>query len=246
MIRLALLVTVACGVLSLLAFKNGGVFPGIVFAVCALAPIAGWIAFALRGRNASQPLNGAAKGILSAVSVVLVAALAYSVYWTFWSTKPAKELKYTGDLSKVCDKTYFPQAAEHTGSGPHPIIIFTRSGTGSSLQQVSAPYTAPEAWRTRDEHQVQLVACLDDVSSGEKVDECEFDKGNVPVYQGRYKGRVVEARTGKKVADVQVDGNRTKDCPMITMIQGDVKDNRLHTKPDFDELQRVLGAYVNG
>ncbi|GAB09057.1 hypothetical protein GOARA_027_00200 [Gordonia araii NBRC 100433] len=249
MLRLAILFTIASAAFSFMSFNRGGVIPGVVFAICAILPLAVVIVSTIRSKRSGgqpAPISPLGKGIMGAVSIVLVAALAYSVYWTFWSTKPADDLDNSYDLARVCDKTYFPQSAAYTGAGPHPIMVFTRSGTTSGLKQVDTPYDSPPEWRFQDEKQYQLVACLDDVSSGDKVGECEFDKGTVPVYQGKYKGRVIEPRTGKKVADVEVDGNRTKDCPTITMVYGDAKDSRIHTQPDFADLKRVLGTYVNG
>lgn len=63
----------------------------------------------------------------------------------------------------------------------------------------------------------------------------------MPVYQGRYRGKVVEAHTGKKVGDIAIDGASVKDCPIITLVKGDAEDNKLFTAPEFARVQRVLG-----
>ena len=92
----------------------------------------------------------------------------------------------------------------------------------------------------------QLVACFDDVETGPKGRRVPIDRGTVPVYQGRYRGKVVEAHTGKKVGDVSIDGASVKDCPIITLVKGDAEDNKLYTAPEFAEVQRVLGPFVDG
>ena len=46
--------------------------------------------------------------------------------------------------------------------------------------------------------------------------------------------------------DVSIDGASVKDCPIITLVKGDAEDNKLYTAPEFAEVQRVLGPFVDG
>ncbi len=252
MVRLTVLFTLAAGVFSFLSFQRGGVLPGVILALCAIAPITYVIASTARAKRnggVAVPLSPLNRRVVTATAVVLVAGLAYSVYWMFWTAKPStKELKSSHDLSEVCGRapTYFPSAAVFTGSAPHPIAVFARSDTGTSLRQVHPTYDAPAGFNTDDVKATQLVACFDDVETGPKVGECHFDRGTVPVYQGRYRGKVVEAHTGKKVGDIAIDGASVKDCPIITLVKGDAEDNKLFTAPEFAEVQRVLGPFVDG
>ncbi|MFT3900934.1 MAG: hypothetical protein QM728_11920 [Gordonia sp. (in: high G+C Gram-positive bacteria)] len=250
MLRFAIILALASGVFSFLSFKRGGVIPGLVFALVAIALIA-WLVMSARAGRSGQPLqlSSTAQTAVRAGAALLAVGLVYSLYWTFFAAKASTEdLKYSADLSKVCGRapTYFRDAAPYTGDGPHPTAVFARSGTDASgLRQVRITGNTPPGYDTQNAKAVQLVACFNDVSSGDKVDDCEFNKGTMPVYQGRYKGKLVEARTGKKVADISVDGSREKNCPFITMVRGKAEDNRLHTEPDSASIQSVLNPYVN-
>ncbi|MFT4201048.1 hypothetical protein [Gordonia sp. (in: high G+C Gram-positive bacteria)] len=254
MIRAALGVLVAAGIFSFLAFKDGGWLPGIILALIAVLPLGLVIASNARRRaNGGQPApwDGTAKKVITAVSVLLVAGLAYSLFWMFKMPKADNDLRFDSNLSRACSTPpkYFPQAAEHTGAGPHKVAVFYNRGDAVSLQQVRFPYDASEAWQTREAKDVQLVACFTHFDKGEKVGECRFDKGTSQLYTGRYKGSIVEARTHKKVGDIEVAGSPSadsdRDCPTLIYIKGKAEKQKFHTQPDPAAVQEALSKYVN-
>ncbi len=247
--RLLVLVVVGAGVFSFLAFQKGGVLPGILLALVAIAPIAYLIAAGQRRRangGAPVPWSANAKKVIAGVTVVLLLGLAYSAYWTFRVPKAAtKALDYNRQLDDLCNTppTFYKDAAAYTGSGPHPVMVFAKADD-VGLDAVDLDDAAPAQWRPQlDGTTVQLVACLDSVDSGPKITDCRFSDGSVPLYQGRYKGTLFEARTGKKVASIAVDGVTTPTCPGAAVTKGDAP--RLHSVPDLAALRAAFGDRVD-
>ena len=254
MIRFAILITIVAGVFSFLAFQQGGALPGVILAIAALVPLVVFIVSMARSRHVGgqpTPWNSAAKATLSVVSVLLLAGVAYSAYWFVFTPKAQKDLKHTSAFETACTKPpkYFPSAAKHEGSGPHPIAVFYDRGGSSSLNQFRFDYKSSAEWTTTNAEQVQLVACFSDFDRATQVGECKFTNGTAPLFTGTYKGSVFEAHTRKKVGEVEVAANPTaserRDCPTMIYIKGEVNDQEFHTQPDPTELQRVLGPFVN-
>lgn len=247
MARLYLLLVVGAGVFSFLAFQKGGYLPGVVLALVAVLPIVLFID-SVRRRKANggvpAPRSSNAKKAIGAVSVVLVLGVAYSAYWMFWVPKAStKPLTNTYQLRDVCNSmpTFYPDAASFSGAAPHPVIVFAK-GDDVGLNEVRVDYSSPAAWRPSDEKLVQLVACLDDVSSGPKITDCKFSDGSLPMYQGIYKGNLFEAHTGKKVASISANGTTAPTCPGAALTRGD--NPRLHSVPDLAGLRAALGDHV--
>lgn len=134
------------------------------------------------------------------------------------------------------------------GSGrPHFPSSASQPGTRGRACAKSSPHTTlPRASTPTTSRRSSSSPASTTWRRGPKVGECQFDRGAVPVYQGRYRGKVVESHTGKKVGDVAIDGASAKDCPIITLVKGDAEDNKLYTAPKFAEVQRILGAFVDG
>ena len=125
-------------------------------ALCAIAPIT-YDHRLDRARQAQRrctcPLSPLGKRLITATAVVL-AAWRYSVYWMFWTAKPSIwNLKFSHDLSEVCGRqrpTSPPPLCVHR-LRPHPIAVFARSDTGTSLRVKSTPtYDAPAGFNTDD------------------------------------------------------------------------------------------------
>ncbi|WP_043651271.1 hypothetical protein [Nocardia thailandica] len=247
MVRLFLLLAVFSGVLSVLAFQQGGPLPGVIFALVAASPVIALVVSLVRTRRNGGERRPFGRGARIAVAVVSVAGLVgagYSAYWMFLVPKASDaELTSASALEKVCHtpRKYFPDAAAFTGAGPHPIAIFL-ANESDGLDHDSLDYSAPAAWNPKDPRTVQLVACFDDVDSGPFLADCTFTSGSLPQYQGRYRGTVYEAHTGKEVGSVAVSGKNSSDCPFSALTKGD--NPRLHTEPDLAEYQRALGTYV--
>lgn len=212
------------------------------------------------------------RGIGCLVAVLLVVLLVVGLTCTFLyrsitGLKESKDPLSEGSLYKLCSKVYYPDAAPYAGPAPHPMVIAVRvegksTSSGwirSGLHIPAAPKKGeeiPEYWNTSDELSAQLVTCLDEPETGERLGECDNRLNEytgdhprrVTVYQGVYRGAVYEARTGKTVAEVELRGasqyrQRNSDfCKDVN--ERDKASGAVHTLPDFAEYRRVLGRYV--
>lgn len=73
---------------------------------------------------------------------------------------------------------------------------------------------------------------------------CPFKGGDIPLYQGIYETAVYETKTGKKIVETVLRGRERKECPLLELRWED-EEAKVHTTPDFAELRRVLGRYVD-
>jgi hypothetical protein len=145
------------------------------------------------------------------------------------SPYPVKDIE---DLQSVCDDTYYPQSPKFQGKAPHPIAIMVKDrkdidsripepvyepgySTSKSRQNAWDSYFHPTS--------VQLVACVDLVSSGGKVKTCKFDDPKpdaLPLQVGYYTLTVYEAATHKQLVSKRITGD-DRSCPTVVLIGAD-------------------------
>lgn len=141
---------------SVIAFNGGNPLVGALFAVLAAAPVLylGYLLASRRrsgGASAQDPGPGQRRRrtlLVRVTAVVMVAVVGYGVYWVLFEPKANdKALGRVSDFETGCGaglaRKYFPQAADRTGAGPHPIAMFTISESGSP-----SPSTRPRTRRT--------------------------------------------------------------------------------------------------
>lgn len=140
------------------------------------------------------------------------------------------------EMDQICSgETYWPMLPKRTSTkNPHPILVYGDLGDGERM-----PFTMFEAWflkgktaekawdREPDESPsaIQLVACVDRVSSGAKVRTCKYDSpanGSATLYRATYRLHVYEAATGKKLLDKKMAAQDTS-CPQVIKIPDDKK-----------------------
>ncbi|MGG2464539.1 hypothetical protein ACO0M4_33075 [Streptomyces sp. RGM 3693] len=254
MAKLMVLLIGIAVIFSVIAFKGGNPFVGVLFAVVAAAPVI-YLGYAVANRGkaggAQHPPQQRRQRtlLLRATALVMVLAVGYGVYWVMFQPKANdKALSRVSDFETGCGdgiaRKYFPQAADHTGAGPHPIAMFTISESGSSQQVFPTSGTA-DYWsgNTLDPHRVQLIACLDSPDEGEFLTDCKFTTDSIKLYRGVYDVTVYEARTGKEVGSEQLRGSGKPNCPgMVYLKRGT---DKLHTEPEFADYQAVLRKYVD-
>ncbi|WP_411122447.1 hypothetical protein [Streptomyces sp. x-19] len=257
MAKLMVLLVGIAVLFSVIAFKGGNPLVGLLFVVVAAAPVL-YVGYAVatrrraggtsaRGAGAQQ--RGQRTLLLRATAVVTVLAVGYGVYWVMCEPKANdKALSRVSDLDTGCGsgiaRKYFPQTAEHTGAGPHPVAMFTISESGSSHPASPTSGTA-DYWSGNglDPHRVQLIACLDAPDEGEFLTDCKFTTDTIKLYRGVYDVTVYEARTGKKIGSEKLLGSRQPNCPgMVYLKRGT---DQLHTEPEFADYQSVLRKYVD-
>jgi hypothetical protein len=95
---------------------------------------------------------------------------------------------------------------------------------------------------------VQLIGCIDNVSDGDPVlgRTCHYNTPtvrDVPTVETTTQLSLYEARTGRKVADVQVPSGSDDVCPTRMTIVGD--DPTVEATPGYPEYQEALRDYVD-
>ncbi|MFF4607857.1 hypothetical protein ACFY12_34610 [Streptomyces sp. NPDC001339] len=243
-------------VFSVIAFKGGNPAVGVLFAVVAAAPLL-YLGYFLTNRRRAggtsfqdlRPYERRRRKLLLRVTAVaMVAALGYGVYWVMFEPKASDTMPgRVSDFATGCGdgiaRKYFPQAADRSATGPHPIAMFTISESGSPRQMIPASGTA-DHWSGNhlDPHLVQLIACLDSPDEGEFLTDCKFTTDTIKLYRGVYDVTVYEARTGKKIASERLHGSVKPDCPGLVYLKKGT--DKLHTEPEFPDYQAVLRKYV--
>ncbi|MEV7027373.1 hypothetical protein [Kitasatospora sp. NPDC093558] len=259
MARLILLLIAFAVLFSVFGFQGGNPFVGVLFAAVAAAPVAYFAYAAVRrkgGPSDRRPTSAQRRRrtwALRVVALAMVGAIGYGGYWVvFEPHRSNRALHSLTDFEDGCGgafaRKYFPQAAEHTGPGPHPVAMFGMRDNGET-DLVDPPSGYPPAntsdyWSGSrlEPSRVQLIACLDEPDEGEFVTTCQFTTDSLKLYRGVYSVAVYEARTGKKLGNERLLGGTKPDCPGMIFLKKSV--DKLHTKPEFADYQQVLKKYV--
>ncbi|HEY2062276.1 hypothetical protein [Amycolatopsis sp. NBC_01480] len=258
MARLFVVLTALAVVFSVLAFQNGNVPIGILFALVAAGPLVFLISVAVRARKvpARTAAAGSEPGPLSnrnrklavrLIAVAVVAAVGYGGYWVLFAPKASNAaVSRVSDLEDGCAgvRKYFPENDAYTGPGPHPIGVFTTSDS-DSLDLASMGADVPPQWDdTRlNPRQVQVIACLDAPGDGQYLTDCKFTSDTLKLYQGTYDVTLYEAKTGAEIGSTQLLGSTEPSCPSLTLTKSGA--DSIHTEPDFAAYRAALGKYVD-
>jgi hypothetical protein len=151
------------------------------------------------------------------------------------SDYPAEKVE---DLNRVCDQNvYYPQSPKRAGKAPHPIVLLVDDdgnnnlGFGGRRQDTGYYYdeglsaSVERTWAAKDATKVQLVACLDRVSTGTKIRSCKYDdpkNETLTLYRTKWRLRVFEVATARKLLDKTMSGD-DQDCPYVVMYGPDKK-----------------------
>lgn len=151
------------------------------------------------------------------------------------SDYPAEEID---DLNRVCDQNvYYPQSPNRAGKAPHPIVLLLDDAGNNSLgfgrrRQDTGYYydeglsdSVERTWAAKDAKKVQMVACLDRVSTGAKIRSCKYDdpkNETLTLYRSTWRLRVFEVATARKLLDKTMSGD-DRACPYVVMYGPDKK-----------------------
>jgi hypothetical protein len=146
------------------------------------------------------------------------------------SDTPAAEVN---DLGGVCDgETYFPKSPKRAGKAPHPVALLVNDDDYDVWYQDSTFYyseglskAAKRTWAPDDPKAVQMVGCLERVSSGSKIRSCTYTdpkKETITLLRANWKLRVYEAATGRKLLEKAMPADDLK-CPYVVLVKADKK-----------------------
>jgi hypothetical protein len=188
------------------------------------------------------------------VAALLVLPTVGALLW--WGAVPTAVELIRGErpedvfaLDRVCDDgDAFRGSAPYRGQGPHPILVI-----GEYNHRVIGVSTTGRNWP--DGHVIQLVAC------GRKIGRigtyalasCPYtstDGGGgylVNYYQGRFEYDVREARTGRRVGSVTVDGESETNCESRQIFGANSpRTEEIDLPPTSAQLDTAFAALVNG
>ncbi|MDI6104719.1 DUF805 domain-containing protein [Actinoplanes sp. NEAU-A12] len=166
------------------------------------------------------------------------------------STYPAKTI---GDLDRVCnDDIFYPQSPKRSGKAPHPVVVLVETGDGSDIRVRNGSYFFEDEglteqdtaiWGSDDPSTVQLVACLDRVSTGTLLRKCEYGDPapeTVSLMRADWQLRIYEAATGVKIHDKVMTGDEKK-CPYSVRVG---PDRTIYAEVSGRSLTQALRKYV--
>ncbi|MFE9954392.1 hypothetical protein [Micromonospora sp. NPDC005299] len=145
------------------------------------------------------------------------------------SAYPAEEIS---DLNRVCDDdVYYPQSPKRAGKAPHPLVLLIGDGSGLRYQDGTYYFSqglskkVEQTWAPEAPTKVQMVACLDRVSSGATIRRCKYDDPKpltLTLLRASWRLRVYEVSTGRKLLDKAMTGD-DQACPYVVLAGPDKK-----------------------
>ena len=103
------------------------------------------------------------------------------------------------------------------------IIVDQRTQDTSFYYSEGTSDSLKAKWAPEDPAKVQLVACMDKVSTGAKIRDCKFDTpkpDTVALLQANWHLRVFEVATGRLLLDKSLAGD-DRACPTVALIGPD-------------------------
>lgn len=206
-------------------------------------------------RRAPVPERAASRIGPPAVAAVLVLLAAGSLVW-FGAVPVAVELvrgerpKDVFALSRICDGGGpFRGSARYRGAAPHPVVVVNETGA----DHVAGAQSASGNWPAG--RLMQLVACGRPVGRAkpDALASCPYQPvltgsaHTVNLYQSRYEYDVRQARTGRHVGTVTVDGDTDPTCSdSWTFTENDPHTVEVDLDPTPAQLDTAFAALVNG
>ncbi|MFQ6227995.1 hypothetical protein [Nocardia sp. NPDC002869] len=146
-----------------------------------------------------------------------------------------------------------PAAAPYSAAGPSPVYL------GGELPDYTA-FGPSAVWRPIDSGAVQLVACVDRERRGELVHTCQYPPApgqpvgrTLNLFTAVYRLTVYEARTGKRLAAMEVTGDRygtdpavaePDPCRAATGAPEDGLPGRRYSRPSHQQIEQALAPFV--
>ncbi|MEY9212684.1 hypothetical protein NI17_004465 [Thermobifida halotolerans] len=152
----------------------------------------------------------------------------------------------------------YPAAAEYTGPGPHPTVVFRRLPTTDAhvTGYRMADHSPYEEWLPESPEQAVLLVCVNGTSpSPENVDTCEYEPSSVtgvtvgeafelPLRERTYKFTVYALRTGEEVAAGEIP-SADLSCPASVFSDSMVREaGEVYTTIDYGAMLREVEEAV--
>lgn len=165
------------------------------------------------------------------------------------SAYPAEEIS---DLNRVCDDgVFYPQSPKRAGKAPHPVVLLIGNGSGLRYQNGTYYFSqglskkVEQTWAPESPTKVQMVACLDRVSTGTTIRRCKYDDPKpltLTLLRASWRLRVYEVSTGRKLLEKAMTGD-DQACPYVVLAGPDKK---IYAEVSDRAAVAALRKLVNG
>ncbi|HEY8454681.1 MAG TPA: hypothetical protein VIL34_03740 [Actinopolymorphaceae bacterium] len=190
------------------------------------------------------------------IGLFFVLGVVGSVLWVaVTAPRPSDQPVTARPFEVACGwpRRYFPDAAEYSGPGPHPLQVVIEEHAGRQTYYTEYALEPSGSWRAvpsylnnPDETRHELVACLHHTGVGPLVKTCQL-RGyatDVPVHRATYDITVYEAKTGREVGRAMIEGARLARCPKTPHHAALQDDVRVYTKPDLTQIHNALSHFI--
>jgi hypothetical protein len=159
---------------------------------------------------------------------------------------PPEQARGIDDFARMCGGGKgFSGSPAYQGNAPHPIVLFP-DGADEAAYANDGVTGVPNHLVAADT--VQLVACMRSVATGPPtvLRTCQYEGGRTAtLLQGHWRFDVYQARTGRPVTSMAVDGDPGEPCrPMLPFDEGS-STNSYYSQPG-DAQNALLDALVTG
>jgi hypothetical protein len=203
---------------------------------------------------------------VTAVVVGGVAVLALAACTTAAEPEPEHlEVSSVDDLVRGCDDILdgYPGAAEYTGAGPHPLVVFARNYASDvdlgdatkrpEFELANSTFSDSVLAKPVSPRDVQLLACGNAVPGATRLNVCSYSSvlspggtpTQMPLYSQLYTYTVYALRTGRVVDTLRVESGMAQplsSCP--TTIESGA--TRVFAKAQPYELNDLFDDLVTG
>ena len=156
--------------------------------------------------------------------------------------------EYLSEFSAVCSGSTISNAADYTGTAPHPIALFESGLIDANDYTSSSVYLSDQTWSATTENfaKTQLVGCFSKKSTNATGKKCELKDSSentvsLEQYNVVYSLKIYEAKSGKKLGEKEISGPATT-CPFFASYNKN--DPKLYGDPDKGATTEAVKEFV--
>lgn len=200
-----------------------------------------------RGRGHHLRVRSGGGCLLGVCAVMVVLAAGFAHLSERGSLVAKAGTPKSPDLLLACrqEPARMARSARFQGPAPHPLVLFVHQDQSPPDAKKQFAFSGSRwqasAYGPVESDQVQLVACAERGYEERLSQTCRYDEGTAPLFSVIYRVRLVEARTGRRVATMTARPS-VIECPARPIV--DVTRPRAYTPLRPEDFTRVLDPYT--
>jgi len=142
--------------------------------------------------------------------------------------------------SEVCNGGSLPNAVVYTpGKGDHPLVVYQLDWNQSIPVD-----DYPQNWLPKSENELQLVACV--IDEWKTVEICRYHNtsNTIEIQQNHKIISVIAAKTGEKLAELEVWGSSYSPCP-LKVYKNDFSSRKIFITDASKKILDQVKAWLN-